>query len=476
MGFRHDRASAGRSHEPLARGAHGAGPARTVLAGLVAVATLATGGLVASTAYAGGAGDNRPGGATGGLPAGMFWQYKDDASGSFGPAANADGSPRIASVEAAYKRAGVSVVNDGVYDGPGAIRDTLRGALSKCVAGFRQRHPGEGDGDCRVVGVGSVAGQQGGRWVYNGSGGYSASEWYSSWDSQIKPGTFQYGSIVYKTSYPFDDDPSTSVDKIAYDNIARADATPNLIIIVLDKYQPKPPETPPAPPTKKVEQGTSADGMSNETVISTGTGVGGKRMVVQDAIDPNGMAYKVTGQKVTDTTTGQDVSAKFTFNTADGQPAPNDVATATWKGGDLPERHTFEYRLTITVSLPSTSKVTDTPSVTWNDKGTGKADGHGFPTWRPNPDKSWILYRDGKWQAVVDPGETNRTGADDMKFLDGDTVGSAVNGTVDPGLKEAPSKLELTDDWAAADYLVDPQDASRPRPSPTAPTRSTAPR
>lgn len=75
MGFRHDRASAGRSHEPLARGAHGAGPARTVLAGLVAVATLATGGLVASTAYAGGAGDNRPGGATGGLPAGMFWQY-----------------------------------------------------------------------------------------------------------------------------------------------------------------------------------------------------------------------------------------------------------------------------------------------------------------------------------------------------------------------------------------------------------------
>lgn len=463
MGFRHDRASAGRSHEPLARGAHGAGPARTVLAGLVAVATLATGGLVASTAYAGGAGDNRPGGATGGLPAGMFWQYKDDASGSFGPAANADGSPRIASVEAAYKRAGVSVVNDGVYDGPGAIRDTLRGALSKCVAGFRQRHPGEGDGDCRVVGVGSVAGQQGGRWVYNGSGGYSASEWYSSWDSQIKPGTFQYGSIVYKTSYPFDDDPSTSVDKIAYDNIARADATPNLIIIVLDKYQPKPPETPPAPPTKKVEQGTSADGMSNETVISTGTGVGGKRMVVQDAIDPNGMAYKVTGQKVTDTTTGQDVSAKFTFNTADGQPAPNDVATATWKGGDLPERHTFEYRLTITVSLPSTSKVTDTPSVTWNDKGTGKADGHGFPTWRPNPDKSWILYRDGKWQAVVDPGETNRTGADDMKFLDGDTVGSAVNGTVDPGLKEAPSKLELTDDWAAADYLVDPQDASKIR-------------
>ena len=55
------------------------------------------------------------------------------------------------------------------------------------------------------------------------------------------------------------------------------------------------------------------------------------------------------------------------------------------KGGDLPERHTFEYRLTITVSLPSTSKVTDTPSVTWNDKGTGKADGHGFPDLAAEP-------------------------------------------------------------------------------------------
>jgi len=273
MGFRHDRASAGRSHEPLARGAHGAGPARTVLAGLVAVATLATGGLVASTAYAGGAGDNRPGGATGGLPAGMFWQYKDDASGSFGPAANADGSPRIASVEAAYKRAGVSVVNDGVYDGPGAIRDTLRGALSKCVAGFRQRHPGEGDGDCRVVGVGSVAGQQGGRWVYNGSGGYSASEWYSSWDSQIKPYTYNYaGTQSYRTSDGFDDDPSNSVDKIAYDNIARAGATPNLIIIVLDKYQPKPPTYHLSVSTQAAEMsGQSGDTKDASDTISLST-------------------------------------------------------------------------------------------------------------------------------------------------------------------------------------------------------------
>ena len=425
------------------------------VAALAAVATLGAGGVVASTAFAGGGGGNRPG-AGGNLDAVQFWQYKDDASGAWGPATSLD------SVRAAMNDAGVALQGDGVTKAQAALDQ----ARTECEAGFQRRHPGEGSGDCRVVAVGAVPAASGGSFIYNGSGYYSpslAGGWYDNWNKYVAPYKHYYeGTQEYGTATPFSDDPSNSVDAIMRRNV-EATAQPSIVVIVLDKYQPKPPETPPDAPSKKVEQGTSADGMSNETVVSTGTGVGGKRMVVQDAIDPNGMAYKVTGQKVMDATTGQDVSAKFSFNTADGQPAPNDVATATWKGGDLPERHTFEYRLTITVSAPQTGKVADTPSVTWNDKGTGKADGHGFPTWRPNPDKSWILYRDGKWQAVVDPGETNRTGADDMKFLDGDTVGSAVNGTVDPDLKEAPAKLELTDDWAAADYLVDPQDASKVR-------------
>ena len=425
------------------------------VAAVAAIATLGAGGVVASTAFAGGGGGNQPG--TGGdLAAVQFWQYKDDASGAWGPATSLD------SVRAAMNNAGVTLEGDGVTKAQTALDQ----ARTECETGFQRRHPGEGNGDCRVVAVGAVPAVFGGNYIYNGSGWYSPTGtggWYDNWNKYVAPNTHKYaGTQNYHTSDGFSDDPSNSVDAIMRRNV-EASSKPSIVVIVLDKYQPRPPETPPAPPTKKVEQGTSADGMSNETVISTGTGVGGKKMVVQDAIDPNGMAYKVMGQKVTDATTGQDVSAKFTFNTADGQPAPNDVATATWKGGDLPEKHTFEYRLTITVSAPQTGKVADTPSVTWNDKGTGKADGHGFPTWQPNPDKSWILYRDGKWIAVVDPGETNRTGADDMKFLDGDTVGSAVNGTVDPGLKEAPAKLELTDDWAAADYLVDPQDASKVR-------------
>ena len=500
MGFRHDRASAGRSHEPLARGAHGAGPARTVLAGLVAVATLATGGLVASTAYAGGAGDNRPGGATGGLPAGMFWQYKDDASGSFGPAANADGSPRIASVEAAYKRAGVSVVNDGVYDGPGAIRDTLRGALSKCVAGFRQRHPGEGDGDCRVVGVGSVAGQQGGRWVYNGSGGYSASEWYSSWDSQIKPGTFQYGSIVYKTSYPFDDDPSNSVDKIAYDNIARAGATPNLIIIVLDKYQPKPPTYHLSVSTQAAEMSgqsgdtkdasdtisLSTDGSKTENVNGTATlhwrGIDGNDSIASGSLytahikahsNASGKFWIYDTIDTRDVVIGgteQDDVSKVTVTDANGNIVPADISIDDSIDGKRVVKahatapHSGLYTLNVPQSAKPTGgdyKINDGSVACWNgDNGTGSladcqtgnSDSVGKVT--PTPDKVWVLDESGALVAE-DRKWTNQQGVDQKTFLVGDQVGVVVNGSIPAHLLNPLASYSITDDLTGSNQWID---------------------
>ena len=53
------------------------------VAAVAAIATLGAGGVVASTAFAGGGGGNQPG--TGGdLAAVQFWQYKDDASGAWG--------------------------------------------------------------------------------------------------------------------------------------------------------------------------------------------------------------------------------------------------------------------------------------------------------------------------------------------------------------------------------------------------------
>ena len=40
-------------------------------------------------------------------------------------------------------------------DSAGKAAKALSDANAECVAGFRQRHPGEGDGDCRVVGAAS---------------------------------------------------------------------------------------------------------------------------------------------------------------------------------------------------------------------------------------------------------------------------------------------------------------------------------
>lgn len=74
--------------------------------------------------------------------------------------------------------------------------------------------------------------------------------------------------------------------------------------------------------------------------------------------------------------------------------------------------------------------------------------------WSPNPDKSWIRLENGKWEAVIDPSESNKTGADTMKFLDGDQVGSVVNGTIANDLAKV-NDITLTDDYAKADYLFD---------------------
>lgn len=422
---------------------------RAVLASLLAAAMLST----PSIAFAGGGQGNRPADGSGGnLPMYLFWQYKDDTTGSFGPATSID------SVRSAFQAAGVTLKPSGQAKAQQALTD----ALNMCTNGFHQRHPGEGDGDCRVVAVGAAVTNQGGTWVYDGNGYYmDHSEWQGVWDQYISPHTYSNGGgDGYKTSYPFADDPGNSVDKMMQDATPQNHKT-SVAIIVLDKYQPTPTETPPTPPSKTITPGTSADSMTNTTTITTGTGVGGKKMTITDSINPNGMAYKITGQKITDKTTGEDVTGKFDLNTADGQAAPNNTATATWKGGDLPDKHDYVYELTITVTQPTTSKVQDTPSVTWNDKGTGDVQGHEFPTWAPNPDKSWIKYADGKWQAVIDPDETNSTGADKNAFLDGDTVGSAVNATVDPDLAQAPTNFQITDDWTSADYLVDPQDASK---------------
>lgn len=218
---------------------------------------------------------------------------------------------------------------------------------------------------------------------------------------------------------------------------------------------------PPAKPSKSIEDGTSADRMVNRTTITTGTGRGGYEMTIQDRITPNGVNYSIDKYKLVDTTSGADVSGDFTIN---WDKAANTVtAERTASKGEMPLDHTYAFSFDVTVAKPDFSKVDDVASVKWNQEPSVNTDGKSFPTWRPNPDKSWIKQINGKWQAVIDPSKSNQTGADTETFLDGDTVGSVVNGTVAANLIQAPTTLTLTDDWAKADYIFDAADASKIR-------------
>ncbi|MDB6873773.1 adhesin, partial [Bifidobacterium longum] len=152
--------------------------------------------------------------------------------------------------------AGVTLEGDGVTKAQTALDQ----ARTECETGFQRRHPGEGNGDCRVVAVGAVPAVIGGNYIYNGSGVASPTGtggWYDNWNTYVAPGTYQYGSTVYRTSYPFDDDPSNSVDAIMRRNV-EASSKPSIVVIVLDKYQP-------APPSYHLSVSTQAAEMSGQS-------------------------------------------------------------------------------------------------------------------------------------------------------------------------------------------------------------------
>ena len=538
---------------------------RKTLALLAATATLA-GGLTAGTAYAGGGGGDQ-GGTGGSGSAAQFWQYKDDASGSWGSATD------LGSVSRAMAAAGVRM-----DDSSGKAKAALDAANVECVAGFHQRHPGEGDGDCRVVAVGAVSGNGSTTGVWNGSGVYDAKIWKDNWYKNVAPNTYKYaGTYAYKTSTPFDDDPSNSVDKIMESHV---DSTRSIVVIVLDKYQPAPAnydltvttthkqrtdlkvgsttpigdilhassngssiretlngtaiihyegqkngyvaaktvskpiafansgdtqldnlatpadfgmshwqegqywidiqvakqgrmnaavdttdkdpsETwtvsaePPTPPTKTIDEGVSADSMTNRTVITYGTGKGGYEMAFKDEITADGVDYTVDNYRLVDKSDNdRDVSGEFQIG---WDKAANTVtAVRTADKGEMPLDHKYEFSFDVTVSKPKDfKKVKDHATGKWNQEPEADAGSKEFDTWQPNPDKSWIFEQNGRWQAVIDPQETNKTGGDSHTYLDGSRLGSVVNGTIGKNLIQAPKKLVLTDDWTAADYIFD---------------------
>lgn len=531
----------------------------TTMLGMIAPAAFADGG---SGSGSGTGGDQAPA---------MFWQYRDNNNGSFGSASD------FSSVQAAFNAAGVTVTGAGVT----RAQQSLNAARAECESNFAAHHPGQGAADCRVVGVGAVYAAASHK--DDGSGWASQDMWQQLWDQQIANKTWSHGSQDYRVNDPFYDDPSMSVTKLMQKEASKPQT--GVIVIVLNKYQPKPPvldydltirtdvnapqdlktgstgkvsdtihasqsrgdaqqvnanvimhydgnkytaaknvtksvkittkgdtrspefapsdfgwsawpsgsywfdvqvprqghmkaavdtadreasesfrivDVPPAPPVKQVEEGVSADAMRNTTTIESGTGRGGYAMTFRDVITPNGVAYTIENMKVTDKTdNNKDISNQFTMTW--DQAANTVTAVRKDTTSMMPLEHTYVFQLDVVVSKPDINKVTDQANVLWNDTDQS-TEQREFPTWNPNPDKSWIKQNtDGSWAAVIDPDETNATGADQNRFLDGDKVASVVNGTVSAHLIDTPTAFELTDDWAKADYIFDADDVSAVR-------------
>ena len=220
---------------------------------------------------------------------------------------------------------------------------------------------------------------------------------------------------------------------------------------------------PPPTPVKKIQKGTSADQMVNRTTITTGTGRGGYELHFREHIDPHGVPYSVENIKLRDLTDGRDVAGEFSvvwdqatgLLTADRNPDK----------GEMQLEHQYELSFDVRVSKPDFSKIKDHATVGWNKRPAVDTGAKEFPTWRPQPDKSWIKQdpATGKWAATIDPSRTNTTGADNAQFLDGDKVASVVNATVAADLIEAPARLEIGDDWSQSSYIFKADDVSKIR-------------
>ena len=405
---------------------------KPVIAALVAAATLSTGAIAYAADGGGGHGTGDAG--SGGYTSTVVWAYREDF-----------GAVTRDNVYAAMRATTPGIVIDSdpnTSSNPDTSVDAaVAQANSECQA---RTHT-----TCRLVGVGWVQSSNGRSSFFSGDAGlHSESDWRTPWMQNIAPNTYYRNGVGYQTNALFNDGVN-SVDSIMFRETTAPEHT-SVVVLALGENEP-PTEVPPDPPTKSIEQGVSADRMTNTTTIETGTGIGGKNIHIYDTITPNGINYRVENLRLVDTTDNADVQgATLSWD------KQNNTVNATFDG-KLPKEHTWRFTFDVTVDKPSDFKqVQDTATVDWNHKPQSTQE-YEYSTWQPKPDKSWIRLdkASGKWQAVIDPEHSNTTGADGMTFLDGDKVGSVVNGTIGANLIDVPESLTLTDDFKNADYVWD---------------------
>ena len=217
---------------------------RRGIALLAAIATLATGGVVASTAYA--EGDTGGGGKAGGGPTGggtgsfnLMWNYGDRGKG-FGPSSDWN-STKAAITNGAngFRGLGWSIEANG----DAWIKEATQEADTNCEARVPKVFPGAPK-SCRVVGVGVIG--SGAQFGY--PGGATHNIWMDYWNSAIAganhANSYDNGAgYNYRTDTLFPKDPNLSIDKIAdtyAPDLANGQSTGTIVVLALSRYEPAP--------------------------------------------------------------------------------------------------------------------------------------------------------------------------------------------------------------------------------------------
>lgn len=247
---------------------------RKTVAAIAALATLATGGLVASTAYA--AGDTGGGGVAGGGPTGgngsshLEWAYKDGGTG-WGPASDWN------STKAAMTAMGWHNLDDSQGGSSVAwMQQATAQANANCISRVKSKYPNAPDDPnmCRVVGVGAV-GTPGKQFGY-GAGASHNEYWMKYWHQVVDGRSFNNGSVNYHTSDAFTVDPSLSVDKIAdmwAPDFVNGHSTGTIVVIALSRYEPVPQSFQPTVTTKSAKQFKPGEEITDQITsgVSDGT-------------------------------------------------------------------------------------------------------------------------------------------------------------------------------------------------------------
>lgn len=250
---------------------------RKTVAAVAVLATLATGGLVASTAYA--EGDTGGGGVAGGGPTGggtgsfnLMWNYGDRGKG-FGPSSDWN-STKAAITNGAngFRGLGWSVEANG----DAWIKKATQEADTNCEARVQKVYPGAPK-SCRVVGVGVIG--SGAQFGY--PGGATHNIWMDYWNSAIAganhANSYDNGAgYNYRTDTLFPKDPNLSIDKIAdtyAPDLANGQSTGTIVVLALSRYEPVPQSFQPTVTTKSAKRFKPGEEITDQITsgVSDGT-------------------------------------------------------------------------------------------------------------------------------------------------------------------------------------------------------------